>query len=61
MTLRGHDDGLSSVAFSPDGKRLVSSSWDKTIKVWDSTTGAELMTLRGHDDWVSSVAFSLSA
>jgi len=58
MTLRGHSGKVLSVAFSPDGKRIVSDGRDKTIKIWDAATGAELMTLRGHDGWVFSVAFS---
>jgi WD40 repeat protein len=31
-----HSTWISSVAFSPDGTKIVSGSWDKTIKVWDS-------------------------
>ena len=31
-----HSDSINSVAFSPDGTKIVSGSWDKTIKVWDS-------------------------
>jgi WD40 repeat protein len=46
------------VAFSADGQRLASSSWDKTVKVWDAATGACVQTLEGHGDGVSSVAFS---
>ena len=57
MTLLGHGDWISSIAFSPDGKRIVSGSGDKTIKVWDAATGDELMTLRGHKEYVKSVAF----
>ncbi len=47
-----------SVAFSPDGKRIVSASDDGTLKVWDSDTGSETFTLRGHTAGVGSVAFS---
>jgi len=58
MTLRGHEGRVHSVSFSTDGKRMVSASEDKTVKVWDAATGAELMTLRGHSDQVAGVAFS---
>ena len=47
-----------SVAFSPDGKRIVSGSDDGTIKVWDAATGQETLTLKGHSSAVNSVAFS---
>jgi WD40 repeat protein/tRNA A-37 threonylcarbamoyl transferase component Bud32 len=59
LTLRGHDRGtILSVAFSPDGKRIVSASQeDHTVKVWDAMTGAELVTLK-HADVVISAAFS---
>ena len=46
------------MAFSPDGRRIVSGSSDGTGKVWDATTGQETLTLKGHKGWVSSVAFS---
>ena len=38
--------------------RLASGSNDKTVRIWDSTTGKELFTLKGHADMVTSVAFS---
>ena len=58
ITLYGHTDRVYGVAISPDGKRIVSGSRDGTIKIWDATTGGELMILRGHESSVMSVAFS---
>src|SRR6267154_896043 len=57
--LRGHSGGVMSAAFSPDGKRIVTGSYDKTIRLWDAETGEPLRApLEGHEHWVSSVAFS---
>jgi tetratricopeptide (TPR) repeat protein len=58
MTLRGHESLVRSVAFSPDGRRIVSGSSDETLKVWDAENGDELITLRAHSAGVYSVAFS---
>jgi WD40 repeat protein len=58
MTMKGHKGDIYSVAYSPDGKRIVTGSTDKTAKVWDVQTGQELMTLRGHSNLVNAVAFS---
>jgi WD40 repeat protein len=46
------------VAFSPDGRRIVSGCDDKTLKVWDAESGQETLTLKGHTDGVNSVVFS---
>src|SRR6266550_9378058 len=55
----GHTDGVISVAFSQDSKRIVSGSSDKTIRVWDADTGEVVVgPLKGHTDRVISVAFS---
>jgi WD40 repeat protein len=58
LTLRGHTNGVRSVAYSPDGTRLASASLDRTVKVWDVTSGTEVATLRGHTGQVQSVAYS---
>ena len=46
MILQGHSDDVSSVAFSPDGKSLVSGSGDNTVKVWNLTDGTCTSTLK---------------
>jgi class 3 adenylate cyclase/dipeptidyl aminopeptidase/acylaminoacyl peptidase/tRNA A-37 threonylcarbamoyl transferase component Bud32 len=57
-TLRGHLGAVTSVAFSPDGQRIITGSEDKTAKVWDALNARELLTLKGHSDRIRSVAFS---
>ena len=56
--LRGHEAGLMSAAFSPNGSRIVTASYDKTARVWDAGTGKEIAVLRGNDGGVLSAAFS---
>jgi WD40 repeat protein len=58
LCLRGHKHSVLSVAFSPDGNRLASGSWDQTLRIWDAVSGEERFCLRGHDSPVGSVAFS---
>jgi energy-coupling factor transporter ATP-binding protein EcfA2 len=56
--LVGHNDPILSVSFSSDGKTVASSSYDKTIKLWDVGTGKEICSLSEHNDIVTSVSFS---
>jgi hypothetical protein len=58
LTLKGHSGYVFSVAFSPDGKRVVTGSEYKTAEIWDAESGQEILTLKGHSMPVVSVAFS---
>ena len=58
MVLRGHDDLVLSVAFSPDSKILASASADSSIKLWNVATGVCEVTLVGHSNKVLSLGFS---
>ena len=46
--LSGHSKDVASVAFSPDGTRIVSGSYDRSIKIWDSISGAEIISSSGN-------------
>ncbi|KAI8611683.1 WD40-repeat-containing domain protein [Chytriomyces sp. MP71] len=57
-TLESHTEGVLSAAFSVDGKKIISSSKDYTIKIWDVRTGECTSTITGHTSWVNSVAYA---
>jgi len=48
----GHSEVISAIAFSPDGRYILSGSDDKTLKLWDVETGREIRTFNGHNDSV---------
>ena len=56
-TLKGHTNTVNSLAFTPTGQYLASSSNDLSIKIWDFQTYNCVRTLRGHDHTISSVRF----
>ncbi|POS86269.1 nuclear migration protein-like protein nudF [Erysiphe pulchra] len=65
-TLPGHDHSVSAVRFIPSGAAgspssgnlLVSASRDKSLRIWDVSTGYCVKTLRGHSAWVRDVSSS---
>ncbi len=58
MVLRGHEGGVTSAAFSADGKRVVTASSDKTARVWNADGTGDPIVLRDHQDVVTSADFS---
>lgn len=59
--LRGHFSTVASVAFSPEGERLVSAGWDGALKLWDVPSRQEVLTLRGPRGVAAGAAFSADA
>ncbi|MDE0316149.1 MAG: WD40 repeat domain-containing protein [Candidatus Poribacteria bacterium] len=58
LTLKGHKAGVSTLAFSPDGKILLTGSKDGTIRAWDSITGRQQFACPGHTSEISEIAIS---
>ena len=57
-SLAGHSAQVLSVAFSPEGERIVSGSADKTVKIWSAKTGAEVSELmRERRGWLCDADF----
>ena len=63
LTLKGHTDRVrsvefNSVAFNHDDTKIVSGSYDRTIRVWNVDTDECILTLKGHTEYVRSVVFN---
>ncbi|RFN54426.1 wd40 repeat-like protein [Fusarium flagelliforme] len=58
QNLKGHNDSILSVAFSPDTRLIASSSYDGTVRLWNVNTGECTQTLEGHVRFATSMAFS---
>ena len=57
--MKGHTDYIYAVAYSPDGREIVSGSWDNTLRRWDARTGQPLCEpMTGHKGSVHAVAYS---
>jgi WD40 repeat protein/serine/threonine protein kinase len=57
-SLMGHKGGIYSISFSPDGKRLATAGTDKTVRIWDVKTQAEIRRLEDHREIVWAVEYS---
>ncbi|CAE6438563.1 unnamed protein product [Rhizoctonia solani] len=59
IVYKGHAGPVRSVAFSPDGKSVVSGSWDRTIRMWEAHSPSPIgHPLQGHTDTIWSVSYS---
>ena len=56
--MTGHQQLINDVKFSPNGRVIASASFDKSIKLWESSTGTYIASLRGHVQAVYSIAWS---
>jgi RNA polymerase sigma factor (sigma-70 family) len=56
--LEGHEGGVKSIAYSPDGRLIATGGNDKTVRLWDAATGQERRVLSDHRGAVEAVAFA---
>jgi hypothetical protein len=57
--MRGHNDYVQAVVWSPDGTRLASAGLDNSVRVWDPRTGEETIVLRGNAGFFNDVSWHL--
>ncbi len=58
ITYHGHAARVMGLAWSPDGKYIASAAADKTVQVWDASTGKAVINYAEHTEWVKTVAWS---
>ena len=58
LELKGHAEGFAQAAFSPDGKKLVTTGGDNIAKTWDAESGTELQKFEGHTEKINYALFS---
>ena len=58
-TIHGEADQLRCLAFTPDGRNIVTAGKGKVIRIWDVAIGQELLSLEGHKAQINALAFSL--
>jgi WD40 repeat protein len=58
FALEGHTSDISSIGWSPDGKNIVTGSWDNTANIWNAQTGTFIRKLSQHTDIIYAVAWS---
>ena len=56
VTLEGHDDAVTTLAYAPAGDRLVTGSRDGTVRVWSAATGESVATMAGRLEAMTSLA-----
>jgi WD40 repeat protein len=58
LDLRGHEDGLRTVAWSPNGRIIATGSTDRTARLWNAQDGVQLEILSVHQNQIQSIAWS---
>jgi RNA polymerase sigma factor (sigma-70 family) len=57
-SFKGHTYNITGLAFTPDGKHILSCAQDQTARLWDVATGAEVRQFKGHEAGVSCLALA---
>lgn len=53
-----HEDMVLSVSWAPNGKKIATASWDKTVAIWDAATRAQRVKMENPQGWITTVAWS---